>query len=348
MPESEITAFLIDEPQGNIRRVALARPLVAVVVTKSGPVQLMPLVRMISDLRGLELSEVAPRLAASSGILLRDATANEAESLAAELHRQDVPYVLIPTRELPEFEEVATLFRIRVGSGGIRIRRANGSHIDLKWNKILTITCVRLEAPVPEGETPARLILSIITREPFSCYQLVENLPAGRQATSSVPYKPSTRFERLGREIYESFTSSAQNKGMRILSTYGRSGKWKGLTFDSLEEVGSYNYWVALLRKHQLDLRGTSKPRFSVPWLRRIEFESEAIKPEPTVRYRVRSSHVPPPVRKRPPVLLSPPPPADWIPAAMRGSGIQSVWLNLATIIAAICLAIFIILELAG
>lgn len=351
MPETEIHVELVSEIDGDVDRVAMAHPLVAVVITKSGPAQLMPLVRLVAELRGQELSEVAPRIAGSSGVILRDATSREAEALSVELNRQDVPFALIPTRELPEFEEIASLFRVRVATGGMRLRREDGRHVDVRWKEVLTISCVRLEGRVSDrGPAPSRLVLTIVTREPFTAYQLTQNVPTGAFQETGGPYEPKDRFERLGRAIYETFSRSAQNKGMRILSSYGLKGRWKGLTFESIEEVHAYNYWIALLRKYQADLRGAARPKFSIPWLRRVEFEPEARPHSATMRYyRVPHKPVPEPVRGRPPIVISP---GDWIPDApwpsTKDIGGGGTWLAVATIIAAICLAAYIILEFLG
>ena len=348
--DTEIQVQLLPESEGEVDRVATAHPLVAVVITRSGPVQLMPLVRLVSELRGLELPEVAPRLVSSGGIIMRDATGDEAEALSRELHRQDVPFVLIPTWELPEVEEIVQLFRIRVAVGGLRLRRDDGRSLDLKWKDILVTTCVRLEGQAGENETaPARLIFSVFARKPFACYQLSQNIPADARKSSAASYEPKVRFERLGRAVYESFTRSAQNKGMRILSNYGLAGKWKGLTFEKIEKVHSYNYWLALLRMHHVEMRGAPKPRFSIPWLRRIEFEPEARPASPPPAYMARPRRIPPPVTQRPPIVITPPkwmPDIAWAPAGQKGK--QEIWLGVATFIAAICLAIYIVLELAG
>jgi hypothetical protein len=310
----------------------------------------MPLVRLVADLRGLDLAEVAPRIENSGGIVLRDATPEEAEAISHELNRQDVPFVLIPTKELPEVKEIVPLFRVRMGTTGIRLRLQDGRPVDVKWKDILTVTCVRLERQ-SDGETltPARLVVSIFTREPFTCYQLSENIPIGMPRSDEATFEPKLRFERVGRAIYETFPHAAQNKGMRILSKYGLGGRWKGLTFDRVEQVHSYNYWLALLRGHQVEMRGATKPRYSIPWLRRIEFEPEARTVSAPTRYRVRAAPVPAPVPSRPPVVISP---REWLPDVTWSTGAQvshrSPWLGFATAVAAICLALYIILELLG
>jgi hypothetical protein len=342
--DTEIQVQLVSEVEGEVKRTARAQPLSAIVITRSGPVQFMPLVRLISELRSCELSEVAPRLVNSSGIILRDATPEEVEAASEEFRRQDVPFVLISTGKLPELTEVAQLFRVRVGASGIRLRRDDGRHVDVKWKNVLTVTCVRLKRQIKEGtEAPARLILSIFTRNPFACYQLTENIASGVQRFTRLSHQPNVRFERVGRAIYETFPHAAQNKGMRILANYGVSGKWKGLTFEKLEQAYSYNYWLAVLRRYQSAGRPKTEPRFSIPWLRRIEFEPEAKPAYSFARYRVRPGPVPAPVRERPPIVVVPP--QDWMPEVTRQVSARSTWLNVASLIAAICLAVYIILE---
>jgi hypothetical protein len=341
--ESEIMVQVVSEVEGDVERVARPRALQAIVVTKSGPLQLMPLARLLSGLRNIELSEAARRLESAGGIVLRDAGGEETDAVAAELNRQDVPFVMIPTRELPELIELAQLFRIRVAVGGLRLRRDDGSHMDIKWNNILAVTCVRLEGQSESAAAPARLVLSILTREPLACYQLSENVPQGPVQPSSGAYEPKVRFERLGREIYETFTRSLQNKGMRILASYGLKGRWKGLTFEKPEQVQAYNYWVALLSHFKRKHPRSKKTQFSLPWLRRIEFEAEAVVARPPSQYRLVTDAVPAPApRPLPPILLTP---QEWLPEESLRVGHYTSLFHLATVVAAISLAIYIILE---
>ncbi len=346
MVDTEIQVQLVSEVPGDVDRVARARKLTAVVITKSGPVQLMPLVRLVSALRDMPLSVTARRIESSSGIILRDATPQEAEALSQELLRQDVPLALIPTGKLPEVRETAQLFRVRVGSRGLRLRLDDGRSVDVKWKDVLTVTCVRLEGHI-DGETlaPARLVLSVFTREPFACYQLSENIPPSAPRPAKVPYEPKVRFERLGRAIYETFTRSSQNKGMRILSTYGLRGRWKDLTFNKTEQIHKYNYWLALLRKHQTSTRRVSKPKFSIPWLRRIEFEPEARTLSSLSFTGPRTRHLPAPAPQKSPITVAA---QEWMPNVTWQQTPQGTWLNYATLLAAICLAVYIILELLG
>jgi hypothetical protein len=345
MEETELQVELVGEPQGEIDRVAHEKPLVAVVVTKSGPLQLMPIVRLISVLRGADLSETAHHIKADAGIILRDATPEEAEALSEELHCQDVLFVLIPTRELFELARVARLARIRVGPDGMRLMLKDGGKVDTTWKDVLTITCVRLEGESDGTHVaPARLLLCVFTRQPFICYYLSQNI-AGPRRPSGAPYEPSLRFERIGRAIFETYPRSSQNKGMRILSNYGLAGKWPGLTFDRLEEAQAYNYWVALLRAYQSDLRGKTRAKFSIPWLRKLEYEQEATRPSGHTRYRVVPRPEPTPVPSKPPVVVRPP---DWTPEPTWRPSRMDAWLGLATLVAAVCLAIFIIVKFIG
>ncbi len=335
---------VVSEVEGEVKRVARPRALQAVVATKSGPLQLMPLARLLLGLRNIELSEAARRLDHSSGIILRDATGEEADAIAEELVRQDVPFVLIPTNELPEIKELTQLFRVRVAVGGLRLRRVDGSHMDTKWNNILAVTCVRLEGRSEEATALARLVLSILTREPFACYQLSENIPQAPAQPASAAYRPKVRFERLGSEIYETFTKSLQNKGMRILASYGLKGRWKGLTFEKIEHVQAYNYWIALLSYFKRKHPRSKKTQYTLPWLRRIEFEREAMPQRPPAHYRLVTDASPAPApRPLPPLLLTP---QEWLPEESLHIGHQTSLFNIATIVAAICLTIYIILEL--
>ena len=334
---------VVSEVEGEVKRVAKARALQAVVATKSGPLQLMPLARLLARLRNLELSEAARRVESSSGVILRDATGDETDTIVEELHRQDVPFVLIPTKELPEIKELAQLFRVRVAVGGLRLRRVDGTHMDTKWNNILAVTCVRLEGHSEETAAPARIVLSILTREPFACYQLSENVPQAPTQPSSGAYEPKVRFERLGKEIYETFTKSLQNKGMRILAGYGLKGRWKGLMFEKPENVQAYNYWVALLSYFKRLHPRSKKTQYTLPWLRRIEFEPEAVVQRPPSQYRLVTDAAPAPApNPLPPLLLTP---QEWLPEESLRIGHQTSLFNIATIVAAICLAIYIILE---
>jgi hypothetical protein len=342
--ESEIMVQVVSEVEGEVKRIARPRALQAVVVTKSGPVQLMPLARLLSGLRNLELAEAARRLESSSGVILRDATGEEADAVAEELLRQDVPFVLIPAKELPELKELTQLFRVRVAVGGLRLRRADGSHMDTKWNNILAVTCVCLDGRSEEAAAPARLVLSILTREPFACYQLSENVPQSAVQPAAAAYQPRVRFERLGKEIYEIFTKSLQNKGMRILATYGLKGRWKGLTFERPEYVQAYNYWIALLSHFKRKHPRSKKTQYTLPWLRRIEFEPETAVQRVPAQYRLVTDAAPAPApTPLPPLLLTP---QEWLPEESLRIGHQTSLFNIATVVAAICLAIYIVLEL--
>lgn len=340
MAQSQVNEELISEVEGEVKHVARKRTLRAIIVTRGGPMQLAPLAKLIAELRGCPVAQAARRIENAGGIILRDATGDEEAAIARELHRQDVPFISVPAKELLELAGVSALEAADVKAGGLHLRCRDGSSVELKWKGILSVTCVRLEAPGEGAVAPARLILTLFTRKPFECYQLSQNIPAGPPAASRAPHEAVVRFRRAGKAIYEKFTRSAQNKGMRILANRGLRGKWKGLSFEKSEQVQGYNYWLALLRKYQAKARGAKGPKLSIPSLCRIEFEREVTPPGSPAESGSPARRL---QRRR--VIFSR---SDWMPYATRYAEIQSLWLKAATLIAAICLAIFIALELFG
>ena len=81
--------------------------IVAVVLKRGGPVDLDEMAELLVELRGWSREESARHLLMGAGILVRDATKGELERIGALLKQRRIPYLLLPTRDLPHLAPVA-------------------------------------------------------------------------------------------------------------------------------------------------------------------------------------------------------------------------------------------------
>ncbi len=344
MKEMLEAAPVISEVEGEVKRVARGRVLCAVVLTSGGPVQLEPLAQLVAKLRGCDVAEGARRIRSGGGFILRDATPAEIETVGEELWRQDLPFILIPTAELPEPGDITPLRKIGASSKRIELETSEGSTLELQWQDVLAITCAKLQAQERESMPAAsRLVLSVFTRQPLACYQLNHNLEVSfSPGGSALGFR---EFEQVARSTYKHFRRSAQNKGMQVVSKRGAGGKMKGLTFNRRAQLNAYNYWVALLRMYQLDLKGGMKAKFSLSQLLGIEFETEPGAEQTLTRRR--PARFEPNAQRVRGVLQAPEPPA-WFYGPASYVDARGIGLKIATFIAAVCLAIYVFLEVLG
>ena len=81
--------------------------IVAVVLKRGGPVDLDEMSELLGELRGWSREEAARHLLMGAGIVIRDATKSELEKIGAFLKKRRIPYLLLPTRDLPHLAPVA-------------------------------------------------------------------------------------------------------------------------------------------------------------------------------------------------------------------------------------------------
>jgi hypothetical protein len=261
------------------------RTLCAIVLTRSGSVEASPLARIISRLRSIPYADVLRRLRQGSGIIMRDATPDEAKEVGAELTRQGFPYILLPTRELIAPPRVTEVKNVNVSEVSLTFVTRDNEAFTAPWGELFIITCgcVKREEPgtrplyggetgyqfdsftLPKEEVSAqRLVITFLLSFGLVSMQLECNLPEDSCAEEQKPYLPKHPVEKVGRVIYQMHAKQAQNKGMRILSLSGMSGAWKGLTFESVDQLRQYNMWLAVLRKYQVNIIGIKHSGFSI------------------------------------------------------------------------------------
>lgn len=269
-------------------KAAQRRLLVAIVLTRSGSIEASPLARIISRLRAVPYSSVLRKLVQGSGIIMRDASREEAAEVGAELTRQGLRYILIPTRELLQSTRVTEIKDVKVSEVSLTFITRENEAFAAPWGELFIVTCGcvkrdqsvtryrRAEFPLhslaQEEEAPAkRLVMTLSLSLGAVSVQLECNIP-GEPPAEEQQYLPKHPFEKIGRVIYQMHTKQAQNKGMRILSLSGIKGAWKGLIFPSADQLREYNMWLAALRKYQVNVVGTKRSKFSILALNQPKF----------------------------------------------------------------------------
>jgi hypothetical protein len=261
------------------------RLLCAIVLTRSGSVESSPLARIISHLRSIPYTSVLRRLIRGSGIIMRDATREEAAEVGAELTRQGFQYILVPTRELIQPPQVREIKNVNVTEVSLTFVTRDSEAFTAPWGELFIVTCgcVKREEsatrPPFGGEigylpgsflqekeevSAQRLIMTFFLSFGLTSMWLGCNLPEDASAEEKERYLPKHPFEKIGRVIYQMHAKQAQNKGMRILSLSGMKGAWRGLTFESVEQLREYNMWLAVLRKYQVNVIGIRHSKFSI------------------------------------------------------------------------------------
>ena len=237
----------------------------AVVLRRAGPVPLEPLAELFSRLREVPFEEAVHAIVRNGGLLLRDASPDEAEQFGKILRKMNIPYTLMPADGLPELSTVKRLRRLSVKKEQIEYETTDGEQVTIKRDELLLASLTILSGE--DAETP-RYVLTLYRKEPFVGYRLSADVADSR--------RPSANAEMLRTAVvalHESYPRSALNKGIRQLARFGFKGTpQKHLTFRRLNYLESYELWLAYIRYYDINFITGTKRGQRISALGRVRF----------------------------------------------------------------------------